>query len=141
MANRIELSERFVHAFNERRYGPADLQDYVSENVIVLSPATGQEFHGYEGVAQFNEGWITTFSNAKVHNIQSADRGDYVETKFWGRGTFDGVFVTPQGAVQGDGSRNVDVPFANRVWVQGDKISRVELHFDPNELFRQMGLA
>jgi hypothetical protein len=141
MADRIELAERFVNAFNERRYAPRDLQDYVAENVVVQVPATGQEFHGLEGVEQFNQGWADTFTRAKVHIVQTIDKGDYVETQFRGKGAFDGVFVTPQGAVKGDGSHQVDVLFTNRAWIQGNKITRTELHFDGNELLRQMGLA
>lgn len=141
MANRTQLSERFLQAFNDRRYAPNDLRDYISDQVVITVPAAGQEFHGLAGAAQFNDGWAQAFSDAKVGDIKTVDRGAYVETQFRGRGTFNGIFQTPQGAVKGDGSRRVDVPFSQRVWVAGDKIARVELAFDPAELFGQMGLG
>lgn len=141
MASNVDLAERFLQDFNHRRYSADALKDYIAEDVVVTVPATGQEYRGLDGVIQFYNSWVQTFSDARVEDVTSADRGEYVETSFRGTGTFDGSLVTPQGTFNGDGSRKVDLAFTNRYWVRNGKITRVEGHFDPNDMLRQMGLG
>ena len=141
MASRIELAERFLQAFNRRKYREADLRDFVAPDAVIAMPPVGLELHGYEGVFQYNDAWVKGFSDGRVQDdVRSTDKGDYVETTFTGKGTFDGEFATPQGNVFGDGSHKVEVPFVQRCWVEGDKVTRVELHFDAQSLMKQMGL-
>jgi hypothetical protein len=141
MASKTELAERFLQAFNNRRYNADDFRDYVAEKVVITMPATGQELHGYEGAYQYNDAWVQGFSDGHAQVVSTSDQGQYVETQFNGTGTFNGNFATPQGTVTGDGTHRVSLPFTQRAWIDGDKITRVELHFDPNELMRQMGLG
>jgi hypothetical protein len=141
MASNVELAERYLQDFNDRRYSVDDLREYLAEDVVLEVPSTGQVFHGYDGAIQFNDSWVQTFSDARVSKMTSVDRGEYVEVQFHGTGTFDGALITPQGTFTGDGSRQVDLPFMNNFWIEDGKITRVEGHFDPNEMFRQMGLG
>ena len=141
MASNIELAERYLHDFNHRGYSVDALKEYVAEEVVVTVPATGQEYHGLEGAIQFYESWVQTFSDAQVQDMTSVDRGEYVEVQFRGTGTFDRVLVTPQGTFSGDGSRQVNLAFMNRFWIQDGKITRIEGNFDPNDMLRQLGLG
>jgi hypothetical protein len=141
MASNVELAQLYLQDFNHLRYSADDLKEYVAEDVVVTVPATGQEFHGHQGAIQFNETWVQPFSDAQCKDMHSVDRGEYVEVQFRGTGTFDGSLVTPQGTFTGDGSRQVDLAFRNQFWIQDEKITRIEGNFDPNEMFRQMGLA
>jgi hypothetical protein len=141
MASNVELAERYLEDFNQRRYSVDNLRAYVAEDVVLTLPETGQEFHGHQGAIQFNESWVQPFSDAHVGEMTSVDRGEYVEVQFRGTGTFDGSIVTPQGTFKGDASRHVDLAFLNRFWIEDGKITRVEGHFDPKDMFQQMGLS
>ena len=141
MTSSVELGERHLREFNQRRFTREDLAKFIAEDVVVTAPSTGQEFHGLDGTMQFNQSWVTTFSDAKCEAIQGVDEGDYAAIHFRGTGTFDGDFPTPQGIVTGDGSHRVDLPFTNHYWVKEGKITRIEGHFDAGELLRQMGLG
>jgi hypothetical protein len=141
MASNVELAERYLNDFNRRGYSVDSLKDYVAEDVVVAVPSTGQEYHGLEGAIQFYDSWVQPFSDARVENVTSTDRGEYVESQFRGTGTFDGALVTPQGTFSGDGSKKVDLAFMNRFWIRNGKIARIEGNFDPNDMMRQMGLG
>src|SRR5687768_17118644 len=141
MSSSVELGQRHLQEFNDRTYSPDSFRDYVAEDVFIFLPATGQELHGYEGLMQLNGSWVTTFSDARCEDIRAVDEGDHAALHFRGTGVFDGTFPTPQGTITGDGSHRVDLPFTNRYWVENGKITRIEGHFDANELVRQMGLA
>ena len=141
MATRIELAERFLNAFNRRKYREEDLRDFVSPDVVIRMPPVGLELHGYEGAFQYNDAWVQGFSDGHVQeDVHSTDRGDHVETTFTGKGTFNGQFATPQGIAVGDGSHKVEVLFVQHCWVEGGKVTLVELQFDAPSLLKQMGL-
>jgi hypothetical protein len=141
MASSVELGQRHLQEFNQRRYSLDSFRDYVADDVVISIPSTGQELHGYEGLMQFNGSWVQSFSDALCEDIRGVDEGDHAALHFRGTGIFDGPFPTPQGTVTGDGSHRVDLPFTNNYWVKDNKITRIEGNFDAGELLRQMGLA
>lgn len=141
MPSNSEVAERFLEDFNRRGYSVDRMREYVAEDAVFTLPTVGLEFHGPNGAIQLYESWVQPFSDARANDMTTVDRGEYVETQFRGTGTFDGAFMTPQGTFNGDGSRFVDLAFINRYWIQDGKITRVEGHFDAEDMLRQMGLA
>jgi hypothetical protein len=63
-----------------------------------------------------------------------------VITTFCGQGAFTGQFQTPQGTAPGNG-RKVDVEFREEADIANDKITRLSISYDIQELMRQLGLA
>jgi predicted ester cyclase len=125
--------------FNNRTF-EKNATDYIAPNFIYADAATGQEARGIEGYGQYANGWIATFPDAKIKITNQQVQGNRVITTFRGQGAFTGQLQTPQGTVPGNG-RKVDVEFREEAEIANDKITRLSISYDQQELMRQLGLA
>jgi predicted ester cyclase len=135
-----QLTHKVVGAFNDRsfRQKPKDLYD---PSMVVVDTPTGQELHGLDGFAQYQEGFLTTMPDMKATIVETQASGNKTTCRIRGTGRFTGTFRTPQGDVPGNG-KGVDLEYrVEQEFNDAGKLVRFVLSYDAQDLQRQLGLG
>lgn len=123
-------------------YNARDLEAAVAlttPDVELVNMATGQTFHGPEGVRQFLGGWSGAFPDSQVETTKVVADEHGAAMEFIGRGTQTGPLPGPAGAIPPTG-RPVEVPFIQMLEMRQGKIARIRLYFDSAGLLQQLGI-
>jgi steroid delta-isomerase-like uncharacterized protein len=131
-----------VRALNEA-YNKRDWDGAIAlttPEATFVNVATGQTFHGPEGVRRFLQGWATAFPDSRVETTQVIADEQGAMMEFRGRGTQTGPLQSPAGDIPPTG-RSVDVPFVEVLDLQQGKIAQARLYFDSVTLLQQLGVV
>jgi predicted ester cyclase len=137
--NSADIAKMQISGFNDRSYR-TNSQDYISENIVVIDTASGQELRGVEGFKQYSEGFVAAMPNVKGTIVDQKVNGNTVVTNVRATGTFTGQLYTPQGAIPGNGNK-VDFPYQLEIVVENDRIVRFTASYDMQHFMGQLGLA
>lgn len=124
-------------AFNARDFDRVDelvAGDYEHTNV-----ATGEIFHGPDGMRQFERGWIEAFSDASTEIITLHGGDDFAVVEFIGRGTHDGPLAGPGGEIPPTG-RRLETRFCEVFEARDGRLVRARIYFDLATVLGQLGL-
>ncbi len=134
-----EVAQQHHQAFNDRSFYETAGQ-FVSTDCVMHNAGTGQDFHGIAGYIAFGEGWLGMMPDAHLTVLSQEVENEKVYSRFRGQGTFTGSLVSPQGTVPGNG-RSLDLEFEETLEIKNGKIANGQLHFNMQEMMRQLGLA
>lgn len=137
--NSVDIAKMQVNGFNDRSFR-THAQNYVSENVVVVDAASGQELHGVEGFKQYLEGFVSAMPDVKSTILDQNINGDTVVTSVQAAGTFNGQLQTPQGKVAGNGNK-INLTYQLETVVENDRIVRFTSSYDMQDFMGQLGLA
>jgi steroid delta-isomerase-like uncharacterized protein len=132
------IARALNEAYNARDWDTA--VSLTSPDVTMVNVATGQMFHGPDGVREFLAGWATAFPDSQVELTRVVADEAAAAMEFRGRGTHSGPLAGPTGEIPPTG-RSVDVPFAQILEVQVGKITQGRLYFDLTGMLRQLGIS
>lgn len=130
--------QAFNDAFNARDVDKAI--SLCTPDAETLMVATGQTFHGSDGVRQFFQGWTTAFPDGKVTTRTLTADDNTAVVEFTGHGTQTGPLVGPLGTIPPTG-RAADTLFVSVCEMSGGKIARSRLYFDMGTLLAQLGIV
>ena len=130
-----------IRAFNEA-YNARDWDAAIAltaPDVEWVSVATGETFHGPDGVRQFLDGWATAFPDSTVETtfVVADEQGGAIE--FRGQGTQSGPLRGPAGEIPPTG-KAINVLFAEALEFKQGEIARARLYFDLAGMLGQLGL-
>ncbi len=132
-----ELVETNFSAFNDKDLKTA--MAMVADGAVLLDVPSGEVLYGPDGLASYQTGWQTAFSDARTELTSMTVSGNRAVVEFIGRGTHDGVFSTPMGDIQPTGKK-VEVHFA-AIWeFENEKITATRTYYDAATFARQLGL-
>lgn len=133
------LAQDIIDMFNERSFREK-ARDLIDAEAVIVDDATGQELHGPEGYIQFSEALIHAISDLKGTALEHRVSGNKVITRLQAQGRFKGTLQTPQGSFPGN-EHLVDVEYQlQQVFNDAEKLVRVVIHYDRQELMRQLGI-
>lgn len=124
-------------AFNARDFDRVD--EIVAEDFEHTNVATGETFHGPEGMKRFERGWIEAFSDAETEVVGLHGGDDFAVVEFVGRGTHDGPMATPDGEIPPTG-RRIETRFCEVFEARDGKLVRGRIYFDLATIMGQLGL-
>jgi steroid delta-isomerase-like uncharacterized protein len=132
------LGRRFVELWNSRAFDEFVAQS--TSDAEVVNMASGQTYHGPEGVRRYCEEWATAFPDARcdITGVVASESGVVVE--FVGRGTHSGPLATPMGDIPAT-NRYAELPCCEVYDLRDGKLARLRLYFDTGTLLRQLGLV
>lgn len=127
----------FSEAYNARDWDAAIALTTPDANLVNV--ATGETFHGPDGVRRFLDGWATAFPDSTVDTtwVVADEQGAAME--FRGRGTQSGPLRGPAGEIPPTG-KAIEVLFAEALEFQQGKIAQARLYFDLAGMLGQLGL-
>ena len=132
-----ELVRANFAAFNDNDIEAATAM--VADNAVLLDVPSGEVLHGPDGLANYQNGWHSAFSDARTELTAVIVSGNRAAIEFTGRGTHDGVFVTPMGDIPPTG-RQVEVSFS-AVWeFENEKVTASRTYYDAATFARQLGM-
>lgn len=131
------LARAAHEAFNERDFDRAD--GLAAEDLEWTNVATGETFHGPEGMKQFLRGWVDTFPDSKTEITGLYAGEDFAVVEFVGRGTHEGVLKSPAGDIPPT-HRQVELSFCEVYSVREGRITRGRIYLDAATMMAQLGL-
>lgn len=131
-----------VQAFNDA-YNARDVDKAIAlctPDADLLNVATGDTFHGPDGVRQFFQVWATAFpdSNVTTKTLTADDNTAVIE--FLAHGTQTGPLVGPQGTIPPTG-RVAETMFVSVCELRDGKVARSRLYFDSASMLAQLGVV
>ena len=133
----LALAKNLYALFNQRKLDEA--AKTIADDCTWTNVATGETFKGPSGFKAFAQGWITTFSDARVEIQNQIATEDAVVTEFFGRGTHDGPLKSPTGSVAPT-RKKLDMRFIEVLTIRNGKIAEARAYFDTGTLMRQLGI-
>lgn len=133
----VALVRASHEAFNGRDFDRVD--ELAAGDLEYTNVATGQTFHGPEGMRQFERGWVDAFPDAETEIVSLHGGDDFAVVEFVGRGTHDGPLVSPGGEIPPTG-RRIETHFCEVFEIWNGKLVRGRIYFDLVTLMGQLGL-
>ena len=133
----VDVVRQIFEAFNDGDLSRA--VSAVSASCQVTDVAAGQSYTGPDGFRQWLEMFRTAFPDARADLTEVIHEGTRVAIEYVGRGTHDGPFTTPSGAIPPTG-RSAELRIAEVLEVHGGAVTSVRVYYDTATLLRQLGL-
>ncbi|WP_445187781.1 ester cyclase [Pseudonocardia sp. Cha107L01] len=128
-----DLHRRSADLFNHRDWA-GFVADYAAD-CEYIDQARNSTAKGREQVQEFEQGWVTAFSDAQMTDAQVIDGGSQTVLLFTGSGTNDG----PLGPLPATG-RQVSMRFCEiREYNTDGKVVRGQLFYDQVTMLVQLG--
>lgn len=124
-------------AFNARDFERVD--DLAAGDLEYTNVATGQTFHGPEGMRQFERGWVDAFPDAETEIVSLRSGDEFAVVEFVARGTHDGPLAGSGGEIPPTG-RRIETRFCEVFEIRNGKLVRCHLYFDLATMMGQLGL-
>jgi steroid delta-isomerase-like uncharacterized protein len=123
---------------NDRDYSKAS--SLASPTIELIDEATGQTFHGLEGLRQFVQYWLGAFPDYRqeITNLVADDHSVAIEFIF--RGTNTGPLPMPDGEIPPTG-RSLNNRSAAFFRMENGKVASYHLYADVLSIMQQLGLA
>jgi steroid delta-isomerase-like uncharacterized protein len=122
-------------ALEEPWTGNLDVVDeLIASNFVGYDPASPEPLHGPEGVKEFISSYRAAFPDARITVEQQLAEGDFVATRWSGRGTHEGELmgVSPTG-------KQVTVSGLTISRLEGGKIVEEFQNWDTFGMMQQLG--
>lgn len=133
------LARDIIDMFNERSFREK-AADLIEPEAVIVDNATGQELYGPEGYIRFSEALIHAIPDLKGTVLEHRVTGNKVITRLHAQGRFTGALQTPQRSFPGN-DHLVDVEYQlQQIFNDAEKLVRVVIHYDRQELMRQLGI-
>lgn len=113
---------------------------FVTEDFELRDIATGQTFHGPQGLQQWLQGFLTAGPDANTSILTTIVQGDWAATEHIGRFTHTGPLLTPAGEFPPTG-KQTELQIAEIYRMNDGKIALLHAYYDPATLMRQLGLT
>lgn len=133
----VALVRASHEAFNARDFDR--VEELVDADFEHTNVATGETFHGPEGMKRFERGWIQAFSDAGTEIVGLYGGDDFAVVEFIGRGTHDGPLASPGGEIPPTGGR-IETRFCEVFEARDGRLVRGRIYFDLATLLGQLGL-
>lgn len=136
MTDPIDVAKRNMEAFNTGDWGAfraTSAPDGVEEEI-----ATGRHLRGVDAIVEAAQGWKQAFPNARGSVRHATACGSTVTLEVTWEGTHTGNLATEQGTIPPSG-KQVSVPAALVMEVEGDKIKATRHYFDLLGMMTQIG--
>jgi steroid delta-isomerase-like uncharacterized protein len=133
MGTNADNHRRSIDLFNARDWDAfaADL----AADCEFTDEARGITVKGPQQAVEFEQGWVTAFSDAAITSPRISDGDSTTVVQFTGRGTNDG----PLGPLPASG-RPVSMPFCEvRDYAADGKVVRSALYYDQVTMLTQLG--
>lgn len=124
-------------AFNARDFDR--VEEIVAADFEHTNVATGETFHGPEGMKRFERGWIQAFSDAGTEIVGLHGGDDFAVVEFIGRGIHDGPLASPGGEIPPTG-RRIETRFCEVFEARDGRLVRGRIYFDLATMLGQLGL-
>lgn len=133
-----ELAKTMYAAFNDRDFDR--FLEHTVADVQMSTPALGYEATGHDALLGFLQGWVSMSSDLRVHLEECYVDGEHLVNCISGRGTHDGHFETPWGALAPTGRSFTGT--ATEHWdVRNGMVVAVRSEVDLTTLLTQLGHA
>lgn len=129
-----DIARRYYAAFNAH-----DLDAYrelLTPDCVLIAPGT--ELVGLEATRAFDRGWLDSFPHARIEVLRSNTTGNIVTCANWMNGGAQAKPLhTPNGDIPVAGGV-LDAAFTSSFELEGQRIKRQVLMFDPAIVFAQL---
>ena len=136
MADPIEVAKNAVERFNAGDW--SGLRSMLTSDTVEDEFGTQRRLEGPEAVVAAAEGWKRAFPDARGTVRSATASGNTAILEITWEGTQTGDLVGPQGTIPASG-RQVSLPAAWVVEIEGEKAKAVRHYFDLMTLLSQIG--
>ena len=133
-----DLIRGLADAFNARDWDRA--RQYLSDDLAFTDVAMGHSTQGPDDFLAYAQVWANAFSDMQLDLRAAVGDESHVAGEFVGRGTHDGVLMSPNGEIPPSG-RDLETPFTWFCDVAGGKLVRIGDYYDAMTIMSQLGLA
>ena len=129
--------EAWIEAFNS--HDEAAIRAVTADTCVFEGPG-GVRLEGADACVAYTMGWLTAFSDAKIHVNTVVVDGDWVAMTGMFKGTHDGTLSGPEGDVPATG-RRLEGRCSQFVRFEDGKSVEEYLYYDQMDVATQLGLV